>query len=243
LHARITTLFIDDGGVINNNELRAPEWQRLVAEFFVPLLGGDPTSWVDANRVVIKPLMLMFLEGPKGQDYDTWFDSYQLLWLREMAAHVGVTVPEDDSQCIKLAWQASGYITSRVPAGYPDAAEAIQELHSMGFTLYTASNEHSRQLEGYLSAMGVGEYFNRLYGADIIKTGKYSEEYYRRLFNHSGVNPNNALVVDDTPQCLAWAGSLGATTCLVSTSPSPSNHTDLVISKLSELPVILGKAK
>ncbi len=37
----ITALFIDDGGVLNDNALRGPQWQRLVAEFFVPALGGD----------------------------------------------------------------------------------------------------------------------------------------------------------------------------------------------------------
>jgi len=33
-------IFLDDGGVMNDNNARALQWQRLVGEYFVPLLGG-----------------------------------------------------------------------------------------------------------------------------------------------------------------------------------------------------------
>src|SRR5260221_13517654 len=44
--------FLDDGGVMNDNSTRALQWQRLVSEFFVPLLGGPAEAWTHANRVV-----------------------------------------------------------------------------------------------------------------------------------------------------------------------------------------------
>ena len=44
------TLFIDDGGVLNDNSRRAPEFQRLVAQFFPPRLGGEPAAWAEGNR-------------------------------------------------------------------------------------------------------------------------------------------------------------------------------------------------
>ena len=240
MRAKIDTLFLDDGGVMNDDTQRAPEWQRLVAEFFAPLLGGDLTSWVDANAVVFECLLPMLEAGPKGQEYDEWFDSTQLLWLRRMAAHVGVAVPADDAQCIRLAWQASDYVTLRVRASYPGAVEAIRMLHSMGFTLFTASGGHSRELHGYLSGMGVRECFDRLYGADLIKVGKNSAEYYHRLFKHSGVNPNHTLVVDNKPHCLAWASSLGATTCLVGAVHEHIAKANFTVGSLTELSSVLG---
>ena len=33
-------VFLDDGGVMNDNNERGLQWQRLVSEYFVPLLGG-----------------------------------------------------------------------------------------------------------------------------------------------------------------------------------------------------------
>lgn len=50
-------VFLDDGGVMNDNSQRALQWQRLVSEFFVPLLGGTPDAWIEANRVVIDHIL------------------------------------------------------------------------------------------------------------------------------------------------------------------------------------------
>ena len=33
-HSRRRTVFLDDGGVMNNNELRGPQWQRLIGDAF-----------------------------------------------------------------------------------------------------------------------------------------------------------------------------------------------------------------
>jgi hypothetical protein len=46
-------IFLDDGGVMNDNRLRAEQWQRMVGEFFAPILGGSTTAWAEANRVVM----------------------------------------------------------------------------------------------------------------------------------------------------------------------------------------------
>jgi len=51
------TLFIDDGGVMNDNLLRAPQWRRLIAEFFIPRLGGTAEAWHDANQLIIDQLL------------------------------------------------------------------------------------------------------------------------------------------------------------------------------------------
>jgi hypothetical protein len=42
---QIRVVFLDDGGVLNDNERRAPEWRRLLGEFFAPRLGGTPEAW------------------------------------------------------------------------------------------------------------------------------------------------------------------------------------------------------
>ena len=49
-------VFLDDGGVMSDNRLRGVQWQRLVGEFFVPLLGGTHEAWANANLVVASRL-------------------------------------------------------------------------------------------------------------------------------------------------------------------------------------------
>ena len=48
----VTQLFIDDGGVLNDNERRGAEWRRLIGEYLSPRLGGEPPVWGEANRIV-----------------------------------------------------------------------------------------------------------------------------------------------------------------------------------------------
>ena len=243
MQAGITTLFIDDGGVMNDNARRGPEWRRLVAEFFVPILGGSPAMWEAANRIVIdRVIQEVSTPGIGEQDYLRWYDAYLLRWMREMAEIVGVPTPED-AQSLKLTKEAHAYITERVRSAYPNATAAIQLLHRTGFRLFTASNEHSRELDGYLRGMGIRHLFETLYGPDLVNMGKYSSEYYRRVFAHSGVAPEHSLVVDDNPQNLVWAGSLGAATCLVSPSPPPHVGATFIVSSLSDLPAALGMSR
>jgi len=237
----IIALFIDDGGVMSDNALRGTEWPRLVAEFFVPILGGDHASWVKANKVVFRHLEPTLTAGPHHQDYGEWIDAYRVLWLKEMADYVGVAAPSDDAQCLELAWQASDYITQQVHASYAGTRDAIIALYKMGFMLFTASAEHSRELEGILKGMEVRDQFKSLYGTDLVNAAKSSDEYYRRVFDHSGIVPDQAMVVDDSPRCLAWASGLGASTCFVDRSSGHTAKVDLAISSLEELPVILQK--
>ena len=237
--SEITAIFIDDGGVMNDNTLRAPEWRRLVGEYFSPRLGGDKHTWSEANRVVFERILPMLEVGHQAQDYVPWYDSYQVIWLREMAAYVGVPASADDDECLKMVWDSVDYITQHVHSAFPGVTESIKLLHTAGFTLFTSSGEHSRELDGHLKCMGVRDCFKTLYGSDLINCGKYSIEFFKRIFEHSHVIPSEALVVDDKPQYLAWAAILGAKTCLVSTGPNQNFEADVIVSSLAELPVAL----
>jgi FMN phosphatase YigB (HAD superfamily) len=110
----------------------------------------------------------------------------------------------------------------------------------MGFRIFTASGEHSRELDGYLRGMGIRQHFDVLYGPDLVNEGKYSAEYYRLVFEHAGITPQRALVVDDKPRHLAWASDLGARTCLVS-SPRHDAKVDFAVPMLADLPSLLRR--
>lgn len=232
------TLFIDDGGVLSDNSRRAPEWRRLIAEFFPPRLGGEPEAWAEANRATWRQVAAahqpaMAVEG----HYVEGLEVYERAWLVAMCEHVGVAAPAGDA-CAALAREASLYIMRRVRAAFPGAAGAVASLSDAGYTLHTASNQASWELDAYLARMGVVDRFGFLFGADLVDCMKPNSHYYERAFALAGVDPSHALVLDDTPEYLDAARAVGARTVLVGPAEAPPGHP--TIPSLADLPALLG---
>lgn len=205
------TIFLDDGGVISENAQRAGQWEQLVGEFFAPRLGGEPATWAEANRVVAA-LLFQDFDAVLGSDptYAPFQHRYNRLWLPPMCARVGVSAPPDQ-QIDDLFWESIAWITARVKADAPGAAEAVRWLQANDYRLFTASGEDSISLNGYLSAMGIRDCFGeRLYGPDLLGVIKSGVWFYERLFAESGIAPNDALVIDDSAKAIAWARQVGA---------------------------------
>jgi HAD superfamily hydrolase (TIGR01509 family) len=235
-------VFLDSGGVINDNQARAPQWRPLVADYFVPRLGGTHEAWMRANRVMMERFFTP-TEWQKrlarARGYEDFDREYARDWLLGMCELVGVTAPQD-AEAVALARAANAEIFARVQAPFPGAAEAIVTLHEGGFTLHTASGEPSAGLHAILSALGVRHCFGRLYGPDLVDTVKAGPEYYARVFSDSGVSPSETIVVDDSPLALSWAACLGARTVLVQKEPPPG-WAAASVGSISELPQLIGK--
>jgi HAD superfamily hydrolase (TIGR01509 family) len=236
-------IFLDDGGVMNDNNVRALQWQRLVGEYFVPLLGGSPEAWSRASRVVAGRLFELDAWRRRVQaaaDYRSFDCDYQVEWLRGMCILVGTTIPPEE-ECLRLARHATAFITRRVRAAFPGVVDTISALHRQGYPLHTASGESSLDLEGYLQAMGVRDYFGRLDGPDLIETLKEGPEYYERIFADLGISAADAVVVDDSPRATQWAMQVGTRAVLVGGSSRPQTGTTVHIGSLLELPATLQR--
>lgn len=242
---RDLTVFLDDGGVMNDNAIRGGEWQRLLGEFFPPRLGGTSSQWSEANRTILKGLwdrhfMDQALRALVGE-YHQWSRNYQLDWLRTMAETVGVPAPADDEVAFDLALEAAYYVTSNCKSFFLEVPEAVTMLSAEGYSLHTASGEDSHELDGYLRSMGVREHFGTLFGPDIVDAFKAGQAYYERAFAHTGLHPSRCVVVDDSTAALAWAAAAGAKTVLVDragrmTEVAYESH---IVRDLSGLPALL----
>ncbi len=234
-------IFLDDGGVMNDNRTRALQWQRLVGEYFVPLLGGSPEAWSRANRLVTDRLFEPDAWRRRVQaaaDYRSFDRDYQVEWLRGMCGLVGIETPPEE-ECLRLARRAAVFIPRRVQAAFPGVVGSIRALHRQGYSLHTASGESSIELGGYLQAMGVRDCFGRLYGPDLIDTLKEGPEYYERIFADLGIAAADALVVDDSLRATRWAAQVGARTVLVGVSSFLRTEATVQIGSLVELPATL----
>jgi len=237
-----TVLFIDDGGVMNDNAVRGPQWRRFVGEFLAPLLGGSPAAWGEANRVVATRLWAAhqrMRESRPDADYLAWLETYRVAWTREMCEQVGVAVPSAE-ECARLAVEARDYVTVRVRAALPGVIDAVRLLHRQGHALHAASGEESGDLHGYLTGMGVRDYFGQLYGPDLINMPKAGPAYYERAFAFAGVAPADAVVVDDSALAISWATAVGARTVLVDGDGVHDGAAGLRVTGLSQLPAVLN---
>ena len=115
----------------------------------------------------------------------------------------------------------------------PQGAAAVKDLNRL-----QEATGVSGELEHRLSGMGVRKLFQRLYGPDLVNVPKTGLRYYERVFEDAGVDPGTALVVDDKPEFVDHATSLGAQAVLVSATEAPLERT-LCLSSLAELPALL----
>lgn len=242
-------LFLDDGGVMNDNRLRTPQWQRLLGEFFPPRLGGSAEGWAEANRVyteglwVVNATWLDYAAGlwrQGGETYAGFQRQYHIEWLHGMCRLLGRPTPPDD-EAVALSQQATHFITRQVQSALPGVVDTIRALKRAGYTLHTASGESSIELDGYLTGMGVRECFDRLYGPDLVDHLKDGPDYYRRILADSGVEPSSALFVDDTPLVVEWIRAAGARAALVGPAAQANGHSDawLTLDSLAALPPLL----
>jgi HAD superfamily hydrolase (TIGR01509 family) len=232
-------IFLDDGGVITDKQRRAAEFGRLVGDYFVPLLGGTEEAWARAHHTVVDRLADPQSMGVlTTADFVSFYRAYQLHWVAGMCELLDLPTPPEEER-LDLAYRALGWITRRIQAALPGAVEAIHLLHRHGYALHTASGSCSLELAGSCEGMGVRHCFRRLYGADLVNTFKEGPEYYEHLFADVGVQPEEALVVDDSAEALDWAASLGARTILVSASPHPETGATRRLGSLAELPAFL----
>ncbi len=157
-------IFLDDGGVLNDNKLRAPQWRELIADFFVPRYGGSREQWKKANTVAFGQFLQNYDEkyGNKvDYDYIKAWNEGDVQWLTTMFEHVRLT-PPPISERLSLARESQLWITPRVKAALPGIISVVETLWKLEFPLYTASAGPSWLIRGTLIGMGLNNYFNQV---------------------------------------------------------------------------------
>jgi FMN phosphatase YigB (HAD superfamily) len=238
---QIQAIFLDDGGVLNDNEQRAPQWRELDAQFYASRYGGDHDAWVHTSQIAFEEFLKIWREAMENPETD-----YQTFWKEATEQHMTTLfnlmeippLPLDEQY--KVAREADEWIAPRLKTAFPGAIQTVRYLKERGYLLYTASGGTSWQIRGYLTGMGIIDCFEELYGSDIINTMKSSSLFYQRIFEHANIQPKHALVADDHRVNVIRAKEVGATAVLVSPSSKPSQDEEIhSIQRLDGLPRLL----
>jgi HAD superfamily hydrolase (TIGR01509 family) len=214
---KITTLFIDKGGVLVDNTQLGKQYQQLIADYLPTVLGGGPRSWADANVWAFDRQWARWeaaLRSTTGGNIRDWFAADAANWLYDMCEMVGVTRPPP-RDAVRIANDTLRYVRERVGIKVPAIIGRLRALRQRGLTLHTASGDAHVDLIEYLRAIDARELFDRVYGSDLLNVWKSSAAYYRAILADTGLDPATALVIDDSPRAIGWAAECGLRGVLV----------------------------
>ncbi|MEK6225702.1 MAG: HAD family hydrolase [Chloroflexota bacterium] len=215
--AKITTLFIDKGGVLIDNTTLSPQYRRLLGEFLPAELGGDPAAWENANagaaHRAYQRYQQAYITSP-SMSLRAWYAEDVRRWLYEMCDEVGRPRPPA-AQADRIANAAHEYVRRRVDIRAPRIVERLRNFHERGLTLHVASGDQHADLIGYLDTMGTLEFFDRVYGSDLVNVWKSGPAYYRAILADTETDATNAVVIDDSKTAIDWAGECGLRGVLV----------------------------
>jgi beta-phosphoglucomutase-like phosphatase (HAD superfamily) len=141
-----------------------------------------------------------------------------------------------------LAWR----LESEIPVFFVPlvgALEAVAGLRALGLRLFVASAAPSSYVRRCLEIAGLLGSFEAVFGPDVVDGLKCGPEFYRRAFRMAALEPEQCLVVDDSPGPLAWAREAGALAVGVGWSePDPDHAAPSFVRTLKELPSMAAAA-
>jgi len=215
--AKITTLFIDKGGVLVDNTVLGPQYRRLLGEFLPTELGGEPDAWANANvgaaTRAFERYRQAYITAPSTSIRE-WYAEDVRRWLYEMCDEVGRPRPPS-SHADRIANAAHDYVRRRVDIRSPRIVERLRSFHERGLKLHVVSGDQHGDLVGYLDTMGTLDLFDRVYGSDLLNVWKSSASFYRAILADTETDPATAVVVDDSERAIGWAGECGLRGVLV----------------------------
>ena len=206
--AEITTLFIDKGGVLIDNTTLSPQYRRLLGEFLPTELGGDSDAWANANVGAAQRAFARYQQAHQTApttNVRDWYAEDVRRWLYEMCDEVGRARPPA-AQADRIANAAHEYVRRRVDIRAPRIVQRLRDFREHGLKLHVASGDQHADLVGYLETLGVLELFGRVYGSDLVNVWKSGPAYYRAILADTGTSAANAVVIDDSPRAIEWAG-------------------------------------
>ncbi len=210
-----SAVFLDVDGVINDHARNPGMWDAHMGEILAPILGAEPADWGRANRRVFPRIWAE--QRTWGTDPIRRIEIECQLILAGMCAELGLPPPPPES-CFELWKSVDLHIARTAGAAFPFASDAIRSLSQVA-TLHMATGNPSWRVETLLTALNVRDRIGFPAGPDLLGIWKSCPQFYERVLERTGVDAAEALVVDDTAECIEHAMEAGARGAHVTSEP------------------------
>ena len=122
----------------------------------------------------------------------------------------------------------------------PGVREYVDEARRLGLRLGVASSSSRRWVEGHLQRLGLRDRFDVIRCADDVPRVKPDPALYRAVLDATGVRPEDAMALEDSPNGVLAAKRAGLTCVAVPnalTARLDLSHADLSLTSLADLPL------
>ncbi len=122
----------------------------------------------------------------------------------------------------------------------PGVEAIIKEAKSLGFPLAVASGSTHRWVDGHLQRLGLFEYFDHTTCCEDTQKHKPDPDPYLHACRALGVDPRDAMVLEDSALGVTAAKAAGMKAVAVPTDMTRYqnfDHADLVLGSLDQMPL------
>ena len=231
-------IFLDNDGVLTDAEAHHVAYCSRYGELMSARFGDTAEAWAEANSAAFAAMMDWYEANADRYAEAGFFEDLYQVELGAAFAHMKMRPPDWETEGRLLMRRLLFESPLRACALFPGAREAVEELARQGYRLCLASNAHSLHCEGVLIGCGLRQHFICAFGPDLVNCATKSTEFYRRICDHVGVRPEQAVLVDDNGLPLAMASRIGMRTILVEQGHSrggPQAEPDARIAAIAEL--------
>ena len=237
-----THLFLDFDDTLTPMQEHRQRYIVTMARLLSNRYGGQVDTWEQAVRSALEASIRRYTErfvGPSTEGFREWLKEEQRRQAWDVCVKAGIPAAlEFDLKEQGIALQHLALRMCSTP--YPGTAEALQALTGRGMRIHMASAWDAGYLSAALEGMGLAEYVCYRFGPDLVDCAKEGPEFYRRAFHACGIEPEDAIVVDDQPTCLDWAAAVGAHPVQARFNGQPQ-MLEAAVERMDELPGVVAR--
>jgi phosphoglycolate phosphatase len=124
---------------------------------------------------------------------------------------------------------------------YPGIKESLTALHASGRKMAVLSNKPVHPSRAIVEALGLGEFFVRVYGGNSFPTKKPDPQGAKALLNETGYNAGETLIIGDSSVDVLTGCNSGIRVCGVTYGFAPHTLQDAPPDVLLDAPADLAE--
>ena len=200
-------LFDMDGTLVNSEPLHQQAFEETFKQFDIAMTDDDFKSYIVGKT------------DTNG--------------LKDYLTHINKQLDIPDFNTKKAAAYAS--LASEHLASYPGIVELVRDLANI-VPLALVTNSHRSEADLVLKSLDIDGCFDIIITADGVEKGKPSPEGYLRAMNLLSKQPEDCVIVEDSPTGVTAANEAGIRCIAVTNTHSEGElaHADLVVSEITK---------